>query len=135
LAIAHWDGKLVALCGMNDDAKVSQQVDFFDPQTGQWERGPDLPSKRLKGFGVSAWNLDGRLYVSGFEGVVYRLSDDGKSWESATKLKRGRFFHRLLPGSPDELLVVGGASYKGHLAEIESVSVTPDKSPTTAALQ
>jgi N-acetylneuraminic acid mutarotase len=125
LAAAQWQGKLIALGGMDENADVSQRVDLFDPQTDRWSKGPDLPGKGMAGFGVSAWNLDGSVYVSGFNGRMFRLTDDGSNWEEVARLARPRFFHQIVPAAvEDTLLVVGGASRKGHLADIEPVDVS-----------
>jgi hypothetical protein len=121
LAVARWDRQLVAIGGMDDNAKVSRRVDAFDPLAGTWTKLPDLPRSQMAGFGVSAWNLDGQLLVSGADGVVHKLADDGSKCEQVGKLTTGRFFHRLLPGPDSTLLVVAGASVdSGHLPTIES---------------
>ncbi len=121
LAVAEWNGKLVALGGMDDGGKLSRGVDAFDPGANQWSELPKLPRSDMAGFGVSAWNLDGKLLVSGADGAVHRLADDGSTWESAGELATGRFFHRLMPGGPAKLLAVAGASVDdGHLATIET---------------
>lgn len=122
LAASHWHGKLVALGGMGVDGKVSMRVDFFDPQTGSWSQGPDLPGNGMAGFGISACNLDGELFVSGILGTVLRLSDDGTRWEKAASMVTGRFFHQLLPATDDTLVAVGGASEDSHLTDIETIS-------------
>jgi N-acetylneuraminic acid mutarotase len=127
LAAGEWQGKLVVLGGMNEEGDMSQQVDLFDPKTGKWSQGPDLTGKGILNFGVAAWNLDGELYVSGMEGVVYRLSDEGSAWEEAARLAKPRFFHRLLPGGDDALLAVAGASRKGHLDDVEQVEVGAER--------
>jgi hypothetical protein len=77
----------------------------------------------MAGFGVSAWNLDGDLYVCGLRGVLYRLSDTGSAWEEAGKMETPRFFHQLVPGPHGSLLAVGGASMNGHLATIERIEL------------
>ncbi len=126
LAAGVWKGKLLALGGMNDKGKVSMQVDVFDPESGKWAKGPDMPGAGLAGFGVSAWNLNGRLYVCGFGGILHRLNDAGSAWEEAGRMVTPRFFHQLVPGG-NCLLAVGGASRKGHLADIERIEVIAAK--------
>ncbi len=128
LAAGVWDGKLFALGGMDEKAKPSLRVDFFDPQTGNWSKGPKLPGVGMAGFGVSAWNLNGELYVCGMRGVLYRLTKNGTEWEEAGKLETPRFFHQLVPGPQDNLLIVGGASMNGHLNTIEQISPSIHKS-------
>lgn len=124
LAAAAWNGKLVALGGMDDDAVVSERVDAFDPVTGKWTQLADFPSGDMAGFGMAAWSLDSGLYASGAEGVLRRLADDGQSWTIVRKLQLPRFFHRLLPADHDSLYVVAGASFQhGHVGTIERLQV------------
>ncbi len=124
LAAARWNRQLVAIGGMDDNAEISRRVDALDPATGKWTKMPDLPRGQMAGFGVSAWNLDGKLLVSGADGAVLQLSDDGTNWEKVGKLSAGRFFHRLMPGTGESLLVIAGASIETgkHLATVESFS-------------
>jgi hypothetical protein len=78
----------------------------------------------MAGFGISACNLDGELYVSGLRGAILRLHKSGFAWEEATQLQQPRFFHQLLPaGNGSALLAVGGASRDGHLASLEFIRV------------
>ena len=145
LAASQWHGQLAALGGMDERAKVSRRVDFFDPATGKWSEGPELPGTGMSGFGVSAWNLGDSLYISGFNGRVFRLAERGTKWEEVAKLDEPRFFHQLVPAAQqDALLVVGGASRDGHLADVELVDVSaaavksyssPDKTNRAASAQ
>jgi N-acetylneuraminic acid mutarotase/uncharacterized GH25 family protein len=121
--IGIWHGKVVVLGGMDEKAKVSMDVFVFDPSTGKWENGTKLPGAGMAGFGVSAWNLDGNLYESGLRGTLYRLSDTGSEWAEVGKLQTPRFFHQIVPGPHEELLIVGGASIDGQLATIERFDV------------
>lgn len=124
LAAAEWQGKLVALGGMDDDAAVSERVDIFDPTTGEWQQLADFPGGEMAGFGMSAWSLDSGLYASGAEGVLHRLADNGKSWVEVSEMQVPRFFHRLLPADRDALYVVAGASFEhGHVGTIEKLEV------------
>lgn len=125
LAASQWQGKLAALGGMDEKAKISRRVDFFDPASGGWSEGPELPGTGMSGFGVSAWSLGDDLYVSGFNGRVFKLADDGSKWDVVAKLAQPRFFHQLVPAATAEaLLVVGGASRDGHLADVELIDVS-----------
>jgi hypothetical protein len=124
LAAAAWNGKLVALGGMDDDAIVSERVDAFDPASGKWTQLADFPGGDMAGFGMAAWSLDSGLYASGAEGVLRRLADDGRSWINVGELQVPRFFHRLLPADRDSLYVVAGASLnQGHVGTIEKLEV------------
>jgi hypothetical protein len=123
LAASHWDGKLFVLGGIDTEGNVTQRVDVFDPQSTTWSAGPDLPGEGIAGFGVSAWSLDGRLYASGMQGIVWRLNAGGSAWEEAAHMSRKRFFHQLVPAARGGLLAVGGASHEGHIADIEWIDV------------
>jgi N-acetylneuraminic acid mutarotase/uncharacterized GH25 family protein len=123
LAAGEWQGQLAAIGGMDEDQAISQRVDLFDPNTRKWSRAADLPGEEMAGFGVAACSIGGRLYVGGSEGVVYRLSKDGKKWESVGKLTNPRFFHQLVPDGSTGLIAIGGATEKGHLADSERIGV------------
>ncbi len=128
LAVAEWNGKLIALGGMGEDHDISRRADALDLKTGEWSKLADMPGDGMDGFGVSAWNLDGKLYASGTQDSLFRLSGDGAAWEPIVKLAQPRFFHRLLPGKAGTLITVGGASEEGHLDDIEELS--PKRRPT-----
>lgn len=127
LAASHWQGKLVVICGMDNESEISQNVDCYDPETGEWAQLADYPGSGMDGFGVSAWNKNGQLYACGAEGVLYRLAEDGKSWISAQELETPRFFHRLMPGTDNNMLVIAGASLdRGHMKTIEVLDLSGD---------
>jgi hypothetical protein len=131
LAVAEWNGHLVAMGGMDEEGKVSQRVDALDLGTSEWKELPPLPGKGISGFGLSAFNIGGQLRVSGMSGILYALSDDGSEWIEGAKMVDPRFFHRLVPGPEGTALVVAGASTeRGHVADIEPV---PLKIPSSAA--
>jgi hypothetical protein len=118
LAAATWDGKLVAIGGMTAEHEITRAVWIYDPSSSTWMASEPLPGEGMNGFGVSAWNLNGELLVSGSNGKVYRLHSSTR-WEEVATLAQPRFFHRLLPGPNGTLLAVGGASNRGHLNDIE----------------
>jgi uncharacterized GH25 family protein len=124
LAAAHWNGKLVAIGGLDQAGEIAQSCDFFDPVAGDWSEGPKLPGDGHAGFGASAWNLEGELYASGLSGILFRLSEDGTRWKEVGRLVKPRFFHQLVPAADGRaILAVGGASREGHLADIEWIDV------------
>lgn len=126
LALAAHDGKLFVLGGMAMEGGPSRRVDVFDPKAGKWLRGPDLAGDgRMAGFGVSAFATGGTLYATTVDGHLQALSKDGKSWRILGRTPTARFFHRLLPVSNDELLVVGGANMSiGKFEDIEVLNVS-----------
>jgi hypothetical protein len=124
VAAGEWRGKLVVIGGIDEDGAIRREATFFDPKSGQWSDGPELPEGDMAGFGASAWNLDGRLYMSSLPGVLYRLSEDGAKWEEAAQLDTPRFFHRLLPStSPHTILAAAGSAMDGHVADVEVLKV------------
>jgi N-acetylneuraminic acid mutarotase len=131
LAVAGHQGKIYAIGGMDSQNKTSQQVDIYDIAKDQWSAGPVLPTEsRMKAFGASAWGTadaasGGSLFACGTDGLLFKLTGDGSAWVSAGKLDQGRFFHRLLPGPDQSLLIVGGASMKSgkHLASVALVTL------------
>ncbi|MCA9263363.1 MAG: hypothetical protein KDA60_05920 [Planctomycetales bacterium] len=123
LAISHLAGKLVAVGGIDADGQVSRDTDIFDPRTGEWSTAAALPGEGLNGFGVTAWNLGGKVYVSGSNGAVYVLESAQAHWREVARLQAPRFFHRLLPLSPRSLLAVGGAAPAGHRRDVETIQL------------
>jgi hypothetical protein len=78
----------------------------------------------MDGFGCAAFAAGGRLYVSTYRGLLVRLAPGGDAWEQVQQLARARFFHRMLPLSPRQLLLIGGADMSvGKYADVEVVDV------------
>ncbi|MCG8651157.1 MAG: hypothetical protein MI861_15070, partial [Pirellulales bacterium] len=126
---AH-QGKLYLIGGIQQQG-ITRKVSVFDPASQQWSEGPELkPDSGAAGFATSSFAVGGRLYVTGNSGVVYRLTDDGKSWEIADRLLYPRMFLRLLPVQGDRLIALGGTGNLGRLAVVESLRVNPDVPPS-----
>lgn len=124
LAVSHVGGRVAVLCGMTDDADLSKQTFLYDPQAKSWSEGPEFPGVAFHGFGLAAWNSAGKLYAGGMEGVLYRLADDGTSWEKAADMTQARFFHQLLPDEAGNLIAIAGASPDaGHLTTSERIRI------------
>ena len=120
LAIGHWNGKLVAIGGMDEFQEISNECHCYSPEDDSWTSIATFPGKNEDTFGLSAWHHDGNLYACGLQGVLYRLSEDAQSWRNAGSLPSARFFHRLLSGNGRKLLIVAGASFtEGHLAHTD----------------
>ncbi len=134
LAVAAYDGEIYALCGMDEDSQVDRSVYIFDPQSKKWRKGPRFDGNGMDGFGVSGWGLDCGLFLSGHDGILYRMSDDGEQWNEHGRLAIGRFFHRMMPLADDQLIVIAGASHAGHLADLERV-VLAKSAPAKEQLQ
>lgn len=129
LAAAQLNGKLIAVGGMDEDHHISRQVDALDLATGEWSELKELPGEGMHGFGVSAWNLGDKLYVSGTDGVLFGIQAASDDWQPVAQLNDARFFHRLLPVKKNQLVQVAGASLdrEGHIADCEWISVSPGK--------
>lgn len=135
LAIAEHKGRLWFLGGMDSNDDPSREVDWMDIKTGEWGKGPLLPDGSMAGFGMAACSADGYLLASPLSGKVYALSADLSAWEEKTRLAQARFFHRLLPAGPGQVVAVGGSSRKGQIKEPELVSLTaaPEAAPAAAS--
>ncbi|MDB5335287.1 MAG: Kelch repeat type 1-containing protein [Planctomycetaceae bacterium] len=124
VSLATWTGKVCVIGGMYETGGTSGEVDYYDPATNTWQTAPDLPGDSIEGFGNSACEVGGKLFVSTIEGNVQRL--DGDKWTLVSKLKHPRYFHRMLPLSKDELVFLGGTARSGERTdEIETVLLNP----------
>jgi outer membrane protein assembly factor BamB len=124
LALGTLNDKVYAIGGMLPEGKITRRTAIYDPAQKAWSEGPELPGEDMEGFGASCCALGDRLYVSTSSGKLLKLSQDGKSWENVQQLPDGRFFHRMLPVSDHQLILIGGASMqRGKYATVEVVSV------------
>lgn len=119
-AVAATNGKIYSVGGMTAEDGTTSELWVYDIESGKWSQGPTLPKGIMDGFGASACELSGRVYVSAYMGIVYRLSEDSQEWESVGRLKERRFFHRLVPYGDNQLMAIAGANRQsGHLADVE----------------
>jgi N-acetylneuraminic acid mutarotase len=123
LAVAAVKGKVYVLGGLEEDGTVVKSVAIYDPEKKTWTQGPELPGSKLQGFAPSAFGVEEKLYVSGADGLLHRLSDAGDRWEVAGKLAVPRLTHRLMPGIAGDLLAVGGNFAGTPVRFIESISL------------
>ncbi|MGC3960540.1 MAG: kelch repeat-containing protein [Verrucomicrobiota bacterium] len=87
LAVAAVRSRIYVIGGMDSNNKPTSAVEIYDPVTGQWSKGPELPPGLVKGFACSAIAQAGRVYVNQFQGDLLRLSADGAAWEKrATRI-------------------------------------------------
>jgi hypothetical protein len=126
LAVAAWQHCIWAIGGKDDEDFMARTVYCFDPQRGYWSEGPELPMQPdgLQGFGAAAWGLDSGLYVSGADGILYRLTSMSGEWENVGQLRVQRFCHRLLPDGERALLALAGYSVSfGQTRSVERIRV------------
>ncbi|WP_406694151.1 kelch repeat-containing protein [Singulisphaera sp. Ch08] len=133
LSVGEQGGKLFVLGGLvGGGMKVDKRVDVYDPKSGTWSQGPDLPGGgRTEGFGTSAFAVNDRLYYSGASGRIYRLSQAGDAWESIGAWSLPRITHRVLPGPGRTLLAVGGNAKGKQTPVIEAIPLP--ETPAAAA--
>jgi hypothetical protein len=119
LALAALDNKLYVIGGLTPEIDFSRRVDVYDLVSQTWSSGPDLPESDYNGFGAAAFNVSGRIFASSQSEKLLVLADDKTHWESAAQLNPKRFFHRLITGPHESVLLIGGANdEEGHLASI-----------------
>ena len=123
IAAVAYSGRVWFLGGLDSHDELSREADWLEPASGHWGKGPDLPKGTMAGFGIAACVEGGRLFISPFSGKVYALSIDETHWELVSSLNPARFFHHLLPLGDGHLVAVGGSNDKGHVKELEMVSV------------
>jgi N-acetylneuraminic acid mutarotase len=123
LAVAGWQGKLYVIGGMDDSNDVTTGTAVYDPASNAWTGGPKLPGSPYDGFGATAIGCERGLFATTGPGLLCRLQDDGKSWETVGKLNHPRRFHRLVADDEGRLLVVGGTSRMGKVKEVELLEV------------
>lgn len=129
LGLAAAAGKIVAVGGLGEDRSVSSQVDVYDPETGEWTRGPDFPGDA---FGIAAVGIGDTVFASGRDGVIRRWRVGEPGWQDAASLAFPRFFH-LLFAVQNELIAVGGISgmhTHGRTAHVERIAL--DEGPSLA---
>lgn len=127
LAVAALGEDLVAIGGMTEDRKVSAEVDIFDRRTESWRKGPSFPGSA---FGVAATSVNGTVFASGQDGVMYRLDPNASSWVEAGTLAFNRFFHQLV-AADGKLVALGGINGMAPDARSRHVELFDAKTGTT----
>lgn len=123
LAVVASETKLYCLGGLDNGGELSLEVDVLDLKTEKWSKGPSVPDGPMEGFGLGATLIGGRLVIAGFSGQVYRLAENGESWEKIGKLETGRMFARLAPTGEKSGIVVGGGTREGRALKLETIQV------------
>lgn len=125
VSLAAWQNKLYVIGGMQQRGGTTTKTAVYDPQLNTWSAGPSLLGGGMDGFGTAAFACDGDLYVTTMSGSVQRLAGKGTEWELVGQLEHPRFFHRILPWQPKELVIVGGASMT--MGKVEALERLPVK--------
>lgn len=133
LALAAFQNKIFAVGGMEREGGPTRQTSVFDPTTNQWSAGPELVGTQgMVGFGAACWELEGKLIATTYDGSVQVLSEDQRQWFSVGQTEDARFFHRMLPFRPGQLVLFGGASMEsGKFTNPEVIRwVAPESTAT-----
>jgi N-acetylneuraminic acid mutarotase len=123
LNVAALGDKAYVICGLAESGSAERTVDVLDLNTRKWSKGPEIPEGKMNGFTPAACTSGGRIYVSPADGKVYRLKEKQDGWEAIATLEKPRFVHRMVPVGKSTLLVLGGASRGGNVAETEAIEL------------
>lgn len=116
-----WDGRIVAVGGLDPDGDAVADVDVYDPDTDTWSQGPRLPTALHH---TAVATLDDRLYVVGgysiqdgswvAESAVWSLGpgDDRWSQEAPLATPRGAL---AVASTGERLVAVGGVGPDGQV--------------------
>jgi len=131
LSVATSGNRVICIGGMNSDGNPTLAVEIFETTTGEWSKGPDLPSGKFKGFACSAIGQGGRVYANTFQGDLLRLSADERSWEKVGRLAHPRMAHRLVTAGATQVIALGGEDGEAKRPDLELL--TPTDVPDTRA--
>ena len=110
--------------GMQEAGEPTKAVAIWNPGENAWSEGPPLDGSPMAGFGPAACQLDGKLYVSTYDGTLQVLEEGAAGWQTVRRLDSPRFFHRMIPLDPGRLLMIGGANMEaGKFKSLEVVSL------------
>lgn len=121
LIATAYQERLWVIGGFTDTEDVSLAVDVFDPATGAWSRGPDLPDGGFNGFSPAACVAGGRLLVSVADGSLLALDEAANAWTTVARTSP-RIVHRMVPVAGGVILV-GGAAGRDNLDRVERVAL------------
>ena len=121
-AAAH-KGKVHVIAGLTSEGGLVLSVDVYDPKTGRWSKGKDIPGGQMHGFTPASCVEGDQLVVSPADGKLYLLNDKGTAWEKAGELREPRTVHRLVPAGKGRVVAVGGTSRGKPVARVEVIDV------------
>jgi N-acetylneuraminic acid mutarotase len=126
LALAAYGGRVYCIGGMQPNSRTTTSVAVYNPDENRWTEGGSLLGAPLDGFGASACECEGGLYVSTMSGSIQRLAPDGRGWEFVAQTKHPRFFHRMISWQDQRMVLVGGASMSaGKILPVDIWSAKP----------
>jgi hypothetical protein len=107
--------------GLTPDGDTDSSVDVFEVATATWSKTASLPGGKRNAFSPAVCAMDGAVFASPADGIVYRLDERSRAWTETGKLQVKRIVHRMVPASGGNLLVLGGASPEGNVASVEAI--------------
>lgn len=124
LTAASSGSKVYAICGMDENGALINQVDVYDLVSKKWSIGPALPGEKT-GFSPAANIIQNKVIISTSEGLVFRLNESANGWEKVGTSNTKRIVHRLVPFGNNALLVGGAApGGAGNFADLEVVTIS-----------
>ena len=113
------------LIGGAKDGEGSARVDIYDPQSGEWRRGPDLPEPRA---GHAAAVRDGALHVFGGRSADMRrtvqvhwvLEPGADAWREGPAMPGPRT-EAAAVALDEEVWLIGGGAGSGFFAPFTAV--------------
>jgi len=124
IALVASAGKLYVIGGMNEENKVSDEVDMYDVAENKWSKLPNLPVEgRMKAFASAACELNGEVIASPRGGKIFALRNS--TWEEVGKLNKSRFFHQLEPLNGSQVIALGGTTGDAPLDNVEVSTIAP----------
>ena len=124
LTAASSGSKVYAICGMDENGALINQVDVYDLVSKKWSIGPALPGDKT-GFSPAANIIQNKIIISTSEGLVFRLNESANGWEKVGTSNTKRIVHRLVPFGNNALLVGGAApGGAGNFADLEVVTIS-----------
>jgi hypothetical protein len=127
------DGKLYALfpgCGLWQNCSYASDINVYDPATMALLGHIAIPSDILASDGIQALAVDqtGRIFLSGLDGVVYRLSSSGildtaeaTGFSYTTNLKIDET-GRLIVGQDNGYVVMGDTSLNNDFTFFQAIN-------------
>lgn len=107
--VSHRD-RVFVIGGMDSYGGPTTETMAYRPASNTWETVGSIVGVPMNGFGAAAAVWNGKLMVSTVDGALQELNDTTGTWSVVGHATTGRFFHRMLPVSPDSLAIFGGAN-------------------------
>lgn len=124
LTAASLGNKVYAICGMDENGALINQVDVYDLVSKKWSLAPALPGDKT-GFSPAANIVQNKIIISTSEGLVFRLNESADCWEKVGTSNTKRIVHRLVPFGNNALLVGGAApGGAGNFADLEVIIIS-----------